>query len=103
MTNTFISKVQAEREILAVVNRAYAGELQLSGLSSCAIEYWRAQVSLPANHPLIESLVALAAMTQTLSNRSNQSFVPLDPSVLPEIRRRTLELQYAVTAARSEG
>lgn len=103
MTNTFISKVLAERQVLEIVNRAYSGELQLPGLSSSALESWRGKVALPANHPLVESLVALGMLTQTLSNRSNESFTPLDPNAEPEIRRMIAELPSKVAMVRSEG
>lgn len=100
MTNTFISKVLAERKVLEIVNSCYSGELQLPGLSSSAIESWRCKVALPANHPLIESLVTLGSLTQTLSNRSNESFAPLDPSTEPEIRRKIAELPIKLAMAR---
>ena len=103
MTYTFISKVLAERQVLEIVNRTYSGELQLPGLSSSAIESWRGKVGLPTSHPLIECLIALGMLTQTLSNRSNESFTPLDPSAGPEIGRRIVELQSKVAMARSEG
>lgn len=103
MTNTFISKVLAERQILEIVNRAYSGEFQLPGLSSSALECWCNKVALPASHPLIESLVTLGMLTQTLSNRSNESFTPLDPSAEPEIRRMIADLPSKVAMARSDG
>ena len=103
MTNTFISKVLAEREVLEIVNRTYAGEQQLAGLSSSALETWRGKVALPANHPLVESLATLGMLTQTLSNRSNESFTPLDPNAAPEILRKIAELPSKVAMARSEG
>jgi hypothetical protein len=103
LSNSFISKVLAEREILRLINRAYAGELQLTGLSSSAIDSWRGRVALPSSHPLIESLLTLGKLTQALSNRSNESFVPVDPDAVPEILRRVAELPSAIAAARSEG
>ena len=103
MTNTFINKVLAERQVLEIVNHAYPGELQLSGLSLSALESWLGKVALPTSHPLIVSLVTLGKLTQTLSNRSNESFTPLDPSAEPEIRRRIAELPAKVALARSKG
>lgn len=100
MTNTFISKVLAERQVLEIVNRTYSGDLQLPGLSSAAIESWRSKVGLPAIHPLIESLIALGILTQTLSNRSNESFTPLNPGAEQEINRRMVELKFQVAVAR---
>lgn len=103
MTNTFINKVLAERQVLEIVNRTYSGALQLPGLSSAALDSWRGRVALAADHPLIQSLVTLGTLTQTLSNRSNESFTPLDPSVEPEIYRRIAELPFQVAMARNKG
>lgn len=103
MTNTFISKVLAERQVLEIVNRAYKGDLQLPGLSSSALESWGNKAALSANHPLMESLVTLGRLTQTLSNRSNESFSALEPGADPEIRRKIAELPAVVAMARSEG
>lgn len=100
MTNTFISKVLAEREILGIVNSAYGNDLQLSGLSSAAIESWRDRVGLPGSHLLIGTLRSLGGLTQTLSNRSNESFTPFHPNTAPEIRRKVSELQALVAMAR---
>ena len=103
MSNTFISKVLAEREILAIVNGRYPEHLQLFGLSSLAIEAWRGKVNLPRKHPLVNALVDLGMLTQTLSNRSNQSFTPLNPNVVPELRQMIGELPVKVALARGEG
>ena len=102
MTNTFISRVLAERQVLEIVNRTYSGQLQLAGLSSYALESWCAKVALPADHPLIESLITLGMLTQTLSNRSNESFTPLDPTAGSEIRRKIAELPSKVAMAHNE-
>lgn len=103
MTNTFISKVLAERQVLEIVNRTYTGKLQLPGLSSSALESWRSKVALSADHPLVESLVNLGLLTQTLSNRSNESFTSLNPNAEPEIRRMIAELPSKLDMARGEG
>jgi hypothetical protein len=103
LTNTFISKVLAERQVLEIVNRTYSGKMQLAGLSSAALESWRGKVGLHANHPLIEALITLGKLTQTLSNRSNESFFPLDPTAGSEILRKIAELPSKVAMARTEG
>lgn len=81
MSNTFLSKVAAERAALAVINREYSGYRQLSGLSSPAIEQWRSKISLPSSHPLVQTLLDLGELAQTLSNKSNESFTPLRADV----------------------
>ncbi len=76
-----MSKVVAERCALGVVNRTYSGNRQLPGLSAPAIEHWRNKVHLPADHVLVQTLLRLADVAQTLSNKSNESFTPLAPEV----------------------
>lgn len=81
MSNTFLSKVAVERTVLAVINRSFSGHRQLSGLSLPAIEQWRSKVALPAGHPLLRNLERLGELAQTLSNKSNESFTPLNADV----------------------
>ena len=97
LTNTFINKVLAERQVLKIVNSAFPSRLQLAGLSASALEAWRTKASLPTDHSLIESLIRLGTLIQTLSNRSNESFNPIDPSAEPEICRMMTELPSKVS------
>ena len=96
LSNTFLSKVAAERAALAIVNRKYAGSRQLSGLSLAAIEQWRGKVSLPATHRMVHVLVELGDIAQTLSNKSNESFTPLTTDVKATLDRLMEELASTV-------
>lgn len=101
MPNTFLSKVMAERQALKEVNRSYPGELQLSGLSLLAIRHWCSKVSLPMDHPYVRTLLELGKLTQTLSNRSNESFELLDPEVEPRMRQLMDDLISTVPTTRN--
>lgn len=103
MSNTFLSKVVAERAALAVVNRRYSGNRQLSGLSSAAIEQWRGKVSLPATHRVVQTLMKLGDVAQTLSNKSNESFTPLTADVKATLDQLMEELAATVNVLHSEG
>jgi hypothetical protein len=103
LSNTFLNKVVAERAALAVINRSYSGNRQLSGLSSTAIEQWRSKVSLPANHLLVQTLVRLGELAQTLSNKSNESFTPLTADVKVKLDQLTAQLAAQVKGLHSEG
>ncbi len=103
MSNTFLSKVVAERAALAVINRSYSGGRQLSGLSLPAIEQWRGKVALPADHMLVQTLVRLGEVAQTLSNKSNESFAPLTADVKGALDQLMEQLAAQVEAAHSEG
>ena len=103
MSSTFLSKVVAERAALAVVNRKYSGSLQLSGLSSAAIEQWRSKLSLAATHPVVQLLVKLGEIAQTLSNKSHESFMPLTNDVKATLDRLMEELAATVNVVHGEG
>ena len=103
MSNTFLSKVVAERAALALVNRRFVGRLQLSGLSSSAIEQWRSKVSLPATHNVVQTLAKVSEVAQTLSNKSNESFTPLTAEVQTKLDQFMKELAASVEALPSEG
>jgi hypothetical protein len=103
LSNTFLSKVVAERAALGVINRSYAGNLQLAGLSSPAIEQWRSKVSLPTNHLLVLTLIRLGDVAQTLSNKSNESFTPLTDDVKVKLDQLMDQLAAQVQALHSQG
>ena len=103
MSNTFLNKVVVERTALAVINRSYSGSRQLSGLSLPAIEKWRGKVALPADHLLVQTLVRLGEVAQTLSNKSNESFVPLTAESKGALDLLMEQLETQVEAPHSEG
>jgi len=103
VSNTFLSKVVAERAALAVVNKRYSGNRQLTGLSSASIEQWQSKVRLPANHLVLQLLTKLGEVAQTLSNKSNESFTPLTPGVKATLDQLLQELTAVINSLHSEG
>jgi len=96
MTNTFLNKVSAERSVLAVVNARNAGSRQLTGLSSAAIELWRRKVGTEVTKDVVGPLVVLAELCQRLSDRSHETFEPLDASTAKRIESQLDALRSAV-------
>ena len=96
MTNSFLNKVTAERRVLSVVNAKTSGNKQLTGLSSAAIEMWRVKVGTEATKDIVEPLVTLADLCQLLSDRSHETFQPLDPSFAAEIESNLCILRAAI-------
>ena len=103
MSNTFLSRVVAERAALALVNRRLAGKNRLSGLSLAAIERWRGKVSLPATHNVVQALMRLSEVAQLLSNKSNESFTPLTAEMKAKLDKLMNELAASVDVLPSEG
>ena len=96
MTNTFFNKVTAERSVLSVVNSRTTGKQQLTGLSSAAIELWRRKVGTEATNDVVGPLLTLADLCQRLSDRSHETFQPLDPSFATKIDSNLCALRTAV-------
>lgn len=96
MTNSFLNKVSAERNILAVVNARTSGRLQLTGLSKAAIKLWRNKVGNEVTKDVVEPLIALAELCQRLSDRSHETFMPIDASLSAKIESQLSDLKHAV-------
>lgn len=96
MTNSFINKVSAERRVLSVVNAKTPGKRQLTGLSFSAIDLWRRKVGFETTADIAEPLIALASLCQLLSDRSHETFQPLDISLSDKIDLYMSRLRDAV-------
>lgn len=96
MTNSFLNKVSAERTVLSVINTQTSGRLQLTGLSSAAINLWRSKVGTEGTKDVVGPLVALAELCQLLSDRSHETFQPIDASLTDKIESHLLALRLAV-------
>ncbi|HET7832393.1 MAG TPA: hypothetical protein VFK88_05460 [Gallionella sp.] len=96
MTNSFLNKVSAERRVLSVVNTKTPGWRQLTGLSSAAIDLWRRKVGSELTADVASSLIALADLCQLLSDRSHETFQPIDISLSEKIESQMSILRDAV-------
>lgn len=98
MTNTFLNKVAAERIVLSIVNSRTRGPRQLTGLSSVAIQSWSQRLGVVNANLITENLMVLAELCQCLSDRSHETFQPLDPSLELKIKTQMDALQKAVNS-----
>ena len=96
MTNTFLNKVAAERSVLSVVNSRTSGKRQLTGLSSAAIELWCRKVGTETTKDVVGPLLVLADLCQRLSDRSHETFQPLDPLFATKIDSQLCALRAAI-------
>lgn len=96
MTNSFLNKVSAERRILSIVNAKTSGRHQLTGLSSAAIDLWCRKVGSEITADVVTPLIALADLCQLLSDRSHETFQPIDSSLSEKIETHMSILQDAI-------
>jgi hypothetical protein len=85
MSNSFVNKVSVERKIISAINTCTPGARQLTGLSSAAIEVWRRNAGTEATEEIVERLTALAELCQRLSDRSHETFQPVDSCLAENI------------------
>lgn len=97
MSNTFLHKVQAERRVLAVVNRYTQRGSQLAGLSSSAIEDWQRRQGAVDTCEIVNRLRRLAAACQALSDRSHETFKSEERLAASDIELKCAELDEAMS------
>lgn len=93
MTNTFLNRVSAERSVLSLVNRRLSRAKQLTGLSRAAILRWRGNVGFERTASINPILLSVAEQCQRLSDRSNETFHPIDQPQVESIERQLVELE----------
>ncbi len=103
MTNSFMSKVAAERRVLSIVNARFRGPKQLAGLSKSAIDLWQRTVGDQATEQVVAALLVLAELCQSLSDRSHESFKPLNPAVGQALDAALIALNAVLHQHQHEG
>ncbi len=93
MMNTFLNRVSAERRVLSVINERWPRAHQLTGLSSAAISRWRASVGHDRTASINPILLSVAEQCQRLSDRSNETFLPIEQLEVDSIERKLDELK----------
>lgn len=96
MANSFMNKVAAERRVLSIVNARFHGREQLAGLSKPAIDLWQRTVGTLASKEVVATLTVLAELCQSLSDRSHESFKPLNPEVEEALESELVTLNVAL-------
>jgi len=92
MKNTFLNRVSAERRVLSVVNDFLPSAQQLTGLSGAAISRWRAIVGLDKTKSIGSILLVVAEQCQRLSDRSNETFMPIEKADSERIEEQLIKL-----------
>ncbi len=91
--NSFLRKVEAERNVLSVVNIHTSGKGQLTGLSSSSISNWCIFHGVSEDSKASRSLRSLANLCNSLSDRSNENFVRIPTERLQKITAETVVLR----------
>lgn len=103
MTNTFLNRVSAERRVLTTVNRCFSGDKELTGLSRAAILRWQAALGFHSESRVIPLLFDLAEQCQRLSDRSNETFMPIEEAQTIKIEERLGELKEELQQCACDG
>ncbi|MEQ3635610.1 MULTISPECIES: hypothetical protein [unclassified Alcanivorax] len=100
MKNTFLNRVSAERRVLTLVNRYSSSVEELTGLSRAAILRWQAVVGFHSENRVVPLLFDLAEQCQRLSDRSNETFMPLEKAQAKKIEEQLGELKEELQRCR---
>lgn len=92
MKNTFLNRVSAERKILKIVNKRFPRDQQLAGLSQAALFRWQSTVSRNHIIDVLPLLIDLAEKCQRLSDRSNETFMPIEEEQVSKLDALITEL-----------
>jgi hypothetical protein len=90
--NSFLRKVEAERQVLSIVNHHTKGKGQLTGLSNASIKNWCSFHGIEENNQVLISLLNLADLCNSLSDRSNENFTQIPTERMVKIKAEKLVL-----------
>jgi hypothetical protein len=96
MSNTFHTKINAERRVLAIVNAITHGDIQFAGLSTAAILAWRQKVANRNMDKIIESLYRIGKLCNCLSDRSHEEFRPVEPEFVAMVDSEIASLLHTI-------
>lgn len=85
MKNTFENRVATERRVLTAINKRVDRGRQLAGLSRPAIYLWAAGMNRNLGDTLVQRLLEIGELCQSLSDRSHEAFIPLSPNVIHKL------------------
>ncbi len=96
MKNTFLNRVAAERRVLSMVNARMSRSHQLTGLSSPAISRWRGCVGIERTASINSVLQIVAEQCQRLSDRSHETFSPMEQIESENVERHLSALEKEI-------
>lgn len=100
MKNTFLNRVTAERKVLKAVNNQFSSDEQLAGLSRSALFLWQSVVGQNRVADVVPLLTDLAEECQRLSDRSNETFMPVEQEQALKIDAQLEVLKSELTKCR---
>ena len=92
-TNTFLTRVAAERQGLAAVNAYASGPRQLAGLTWEALSEWQRRLTLPEASELLKCLREYSDSCQRLSDRSHETVRQLSDADVPRVEAQLAEVR----------
>ena len=97
----FNNRIDAQRQILRIVNRSRDSLEELFGLSNGALERWARVNGVDQRDPLLELLIQAAAKLFFLSNKSQEQVTDEYQSLSAEVAMLTERIQVAASMASS--
>jgi hypothetical protein len=77
--SNFQNRVQAEREVLNIINMKFrTRNPQLCGLSEAAIRLWQSSSAVAPDGAIVSELLEVSFKIMRLANRSSESIEPID-------------------------
>lgn len=95
-SNTFLTRVAAERLCLAAVNAHATGSRQLAGLTWEALAEWQGRVGLSSDSLLLSCLREYSDACQRLSDRSHETCHHLNDVDAARVSAQLVEVRRAL-------
>jgi len=82
----FQNRVQAEREVLNIINMKFRNRnSQLCGLSEAAIRLWQNSSTTTPDGAIVSALLEVSFKVMRLANRSSESIEPIDKDLQVDV------------------
>jgi hypothetical protein len=95
-SNTFLTRIAAERQGLAAVNAYATGPRQLTGLTWEALSEWQRRIALPEASVLLKCLREYSDSCQRLSDRSHETVHHLSQADASRVEAHLAQLRWAL-------
>ncbi len=94
--NDFVGRIQAQREVIAIINERYKQSEELYGLSRGAIERWCVNNNVNISSELSKVLLTISDKLMFLANKSQQQVTDDYKIRFEQISKLTAKLKTLV-------
>lgn len=94
----FQNRVDAEREVLRVVNKSRFSSVKLCGLSALAIRQWEASLHDSVRRVVVPRLILISDKVMRMANRSAESFESISSEDSREFARMLADFESLVSS-----